>query len=41
MTWAEAVAEAVKQLTASGAKLTWSIIKAAAKAIQKASGGGD
>lgn len=39
MTWAEAIAEAVKQLTASGAKLTWVVIKAAAKAILKSAGG--
>jgi hypothetical protein len=38
MTWAEAVAEAVKQLTVGGAKVTWAVIKAAAKAILAASG---
>ncbi|MDI6820806.1 MAG: hypothetical protein QMD65_01340 [Patescibacteria group bacterium] len=38
MTWKEAVEEAVKQLTASGAKLTWSLVKAAAKTILKAGG---
>lgn len=37
MTWAEAIAEAVKQLSVNGTKLTWSIVKAAAKAIMAAS----
>lgn len=36
MSWLEAVAKAVAQL---GANVSWAVIKAAAKAIQKAAGG--
>ena len=39
MTWAEALAKASAELAKSAGKVTWGMVKAAAKAIMKASGG--